>query len=435
MSVIETQKEFKEKIAKVNTTMVKGFGIAISYHGQENVDKVLMAKFPVANWGKNFGSAAVMMLALKEQGIEVDTSKSEQIFDINEEFVCSCLNMFYPFQSEIDEDETGEKHQNIQVLNYLNYLNAEEKEFQEDENATIFYDELDKISYLDYKEDGCIQNVKYKVVFVFDDKAPVQSVEAATLQLYAISQADVEPRELPLNGAFGIFENIAKSAGDPLELAWLRKHKIKMEIDGIYPKIDMIDKFGTYLDYILPNVDNTRILDAYKVRFGAQLAAGTTVMPGASYINFNAGTLGSVMVEGRISSSAIVGAGSDVGGGASILGVLSGTDGNPISIGENCLLGANSVCGIPLGDGCIIDAGVTILEGTKVRVSAEESEKISDVNKANFKVYVTNKDIGFMFKGKDISYLNGIHFRQDSKTGKITAFRSTRKVELNADLH
>ncbi len=93
---------------------------------------------------------------------------------------------------------------------------------------------------------------------------------------------------------------------------------------------------------------------------GASLASGTTVMPGASYINFNAGTLGSVMVEGRISSSAIVGSGSDVGGGASILGVLSGTDGNPISIGENCLLGANSVTGIPMGDGCIVDAGVAI---------------------------------------------------------------------------
>ena len=99
-------------------------------------------------------------------------------------------------------------------------------------------------------------------------------------------------------------------------------------------------------------------------------------MPGARYINFNAGTLGAVMVEGRISSSAIVGAGSDVGGGASILGVLSGTDGNPISIGENTLLGANSVTGLPLGDACIVDAGIAVLEGTKIYISKEEFEKV-----------------------------------------------------------
>jgi 2,3,4,5-tetrahydropyridine-2-carboxylate N-succinyltransferase len=150
-------------------------------------------------------------------------------------------------------------------------------------------------------------------------------------------------------------------------------------------------------------------------------------MPGASYINFNAGTTGSVMVEGRISSSAIVGAGSDVGGGASILGVLSGTDGNPISIGKNCLLGANSTCGIPLGDGCIIDAGIAILEGTKVGIYPAELEKIKEVNKVNIE--------GEIFKGKQLAFLNGLHFRQNSMTGEITASRSTREIKLNADLH
>ena len=151
-------------------------------------------------------------------------------------------------------------------------------------------------------------------------------------------------------------------------------------------------------------------------------------MPGASYINFNAGTTGSVMVEGRISSSAIVGEGSDVGGGASILGVLSGTDGNPISVGRNCLLGANSVCGIPLGDGCIIDAGIAILEGTKVGINAVELQKIMDVN-TNMKME------GEIFKGKQLAGLYGIHYRQNSLTGEITASRSTREIKLNADLH
>jgi 2,3,4,5-tetrahydropyridine-2-carboxylate N-succinyltransferase len=152
-------------------------------------------------------------------------------------------------------------------------------------------------------------------------------------------------------------------------------------------------------------------------------------MPGASYINFNAGTLGPVMVEGRISSSAIVGSGSDVGGGASILGVLSGTDGNPISIGENTLLGANSVTGIPLGDGCIVDAGLAILAGTKIFIDTDEYNKIKD---ANPQWDAEDTDI---FKGKTLAGLNGIHYRQDSVTGQIKAYRSTREVKLNEELH
>jgi 2,3,4,5-tetrahydropyridine-2-carboxylate N-succinyltransferase len=134
------------------------------------------------------------------------------------------------------------------------------------------------------------------------------------------------------------------------------------------------------------------------------------------------------MVEGRISSSAIVGDGSDVGGGASILGVLSGTDGNPISVGKNCLLGANSVCGIPLGDGCIIDAGIAILEGTKIGIYPEELKKIQEANPG-----ITME--GEVFKGKQLAGLNGLHFRQNSQTGEITASRSKREVKLNAELH
>jgi 2,3,4,5-tetrahydropyridine-2-carboxylate N-succinyltransferase len=135
------------------------------------------------------------------------------------------------------------------------------------------------------------------------------------------------------------------------------------------------------------------------------------------------------MVEGRISSSAIVGSGSDVGGGASILGVLSGTDGNPISIGENSLLGANSVTGIPLGDGCIVDAGVTILAGTKIKISPNELKKIKD---ANLNANLEDKEY---FKGAELANLNGIHYRQDSTTGEIIAKRSTREVKLNEELH
>ncbi|MBD3798182.1 MAG: tetrahydrodipicolinate N-succinyltransferase N-terminal domain-containing protein, partial [Campylobacterales bacterium] len=254
------------------------------------------------------------------------------------------------------------------------------------------------------------------------------SVEAVYLKLYALSQSKVKLRSINLNGAFGVLSNVAWVGNKPYELDFLRDNEIEMKLNGTYPNIDSVDKFPRYLQHIIP-ADNTRVLDASKVRMGAQLAAGTTVMPGASYINFNAGTLGPVMVEGRISSSAIVGSGSDVGGGASILGVLSGTDGNPISIGENTLLGANSVTGIPLGDGCIVDAGITILAGTKIKISPENLEKIKAANPG---INIDNKTT---FKGSELQGLHGIHYRLNSLTGEMIASRSTREIKLNIELH
>jgi len=267
----------------------------------------------------------------------------------------------------------------------------------------------------------------FRIVFLFEDANPA-SVEAVYLKLYALSQSKAELRKVNLNGAFGILSNVAWVGNTPYELEYLRDNEIELKLNGTYPTVDSVDKFPRYLQHIIP-ADNTRILEASKVRMGAQLAAGTTVMPGASYINFNAGTLGPVMVEGRISSSAIVGAGSDVGGGASILGVLSGTDGNPISIGENTLLGANSTCGIPLGDACILDGGLAIFAGTKVKVAPAELEKIKA---ANPDAVLENKTT---FRADEFQGLNGLHFRQDSTTGEIILKRSTREVKLNADLH
>ena len=255
-----------------------------------------------------------------------------------------------------------------------------------------------------------------------------KSVESVYLKLYALSLGKAELRGVNLNGAFGILTNVAWVDNKPYELDYLRENEIEMKLNGTFPNIDSVDKFPRYLQHIIP-ADNTRILDSSKVRMGAQLASGTTVMPGASYINFNAGTLGPVMVEGRISSSAIVGSGSDVGGGASILGVLSGTDGNPISIGENTLLGANSVTGIPLGDGCIVDAGIAVLAGTKIKIEPSELEKIKE---ANPNANLEDKEI---FKGAELQGLNGVHYRIDSTTGEMVARRSTREVKLNEDLH
>jgi 2,3,4,5-tetrahydropyridine-2-carboxylate N-succinyltransferase len=398
MEIIQTTDAFKALVEDIKST--KGykdplaFGIARVDLGQLNLDKTLQATYPLINWDENFGSAAIFLKALMEQGIEVDFTQNEAIFNVNVRFLKSCLNAFTPYSDEAH----GDAHKNIQVISAL---------YNQIMNSGNFVGE-------------------FKVVFIFED-APLQSVEATYLKLYAISQAKVGLREICLDGAFGALPNVAWSQGQPIELDYLREFEIELKLANEYPHIDFVDKFPRFLQHIIP-ADNTRILDTSKVRFGAQLAAGTTVMPGASYINFNAGTTGSVMVEGRISSSAIVGEGSDVGGGASILGVLSGTDGNPISVGKNCLLGANSTCGIPLGDGCIIDAGIAILEGTKIGIYPKELEKIQEVNKGV-------KIEGEVFKGKQLSFFNGLHFRQNSQTGEIVASRSTREIKLNTQLH
>lgn len=393
----EDFKEFIERSKSLKTYREPiAFGICNVDKGLADKTKTLQATFPLVNWKENIGSATLFYAAVKAMGEEFDVNASEQVFDINKTFVDFAHYAFTPFLDEA----TGTRHQNVQVIQMLRKL----------------------------IDEGSFQPGKYKIVFLYEDAAPL-SVESVYLKLYALSLGKVELRNINLNGAFGILPNCAWSGNSPVELEWLRANEIELKMRGTYPIIDFVDKFPRFLQHIIP-ADNTRILETSKVRFGAQLHAGTTVMPGASYINFNAGTTGSVMVEGRISSSAIVGAGSDVGGGASILGVLSGTDGNPISVGENCLLGANSTCGIPLGDGCIIDAGLAILEGTKVTINAEEIAKLNEVNNDN--CLDANKEV---YKGKDLAGLNGLHFRQDSTSGKFTVSRSTREIKLNADLH
>ncbi len=397
---IESKEAFKRFVERVEGESgyrrPTAFGICRVDRGQKNRDKILQAIFPLINWNENYGSAAVLAAALRESGERIDFSATEQVFDVTDAMVVNALAAFHPFVAEA----AGEAHRNVQVIK-----------------------ELARIVECEELEDN------FRIVFLFEDAAP-GSVEAVYLKLYALSLGKAELRSVDLSGAFGILHNVAWFGNEPFELEWLRENEIELKLGGAYPEIESVDKFPRYLQHIIP-ADNTRILDSAKVRMGAQLHPGTTVMPGASYINFNAGTTGPVMVEGRISSSAIVGPGSDVGGGASILGVLSGTNGNPVTIGQNVLLGANSVTGIPLGDGCIVDAGIAILEGTKVAISRAELEKIKEVNPL-WDVKVEEENI---FKGVELAGKNGIHFRQNSMTGQIVALRSRREVTLNVELH
>lgn len=398
MEILETESAFKACVQEIqNTTGYKNplaFGICRVDFGQLDSNKILQATYPHINWNENFGSAAIFIKSAQEQGFDIDFSADEVIVPVTLKFLEGCLNAFTPYSDEA----FGDAHKNIQVVSAL---------------------------YNQIKERG-MRDGEFRLVILFSDVA-CTSVEGTYLKLYALSTSKAALRSLNLNGAFGALHNVAWSDGQPIELEWLRENEIELKFANEYPKIDFVDKFPRYLQHIIP-ANNTRVLDDSKVRFGAQLHAGTTIMPGASYVNFNAGTTGVSMVEGRISSSAVVGDGSDVGGGASILGVLSGTDGIPVTIGKNTLLGANSVTGIALGDGCIVDAGIAVLAGTKFSVSSEELSKIQEANPT-----VTLR--GTSFKGKDLVGLNGIHYRQDSTTGQLLIRRSTREVKLNADLH
>ena len=392
LKTIYTKEEFSQFVDEVEREQgyrrAIGFGICRVDLGQKNPNKVLQATYPVINWKENYGTLAVFVKALQESGASIDFSQSELVYSITPTFIEAVLKKFTPFIAEAK----GDKHKNIQVVDKL-------------KNRPDLH--------------------LFRLVFIFED-TPLKSVEATYLKLYALSQRKADLRSLNLDGAFGVLHNVAWSGNKPYELDWLRENEIELKIFNMYPNIDAVDKFPRFLQHVIPD-DNIRILDSSKVRMGARLAPGTTIMPGASYINFNAGTTGASMVEGRISSSAIVGDGSDIGGGASILGVLSGTNGNPISIGKNTLLGANSVCGIPLGDGCIIDAGLAILEGTKITISEEELAKLREINPD-----LPNKRV---FKGRELAGINGAHFRQNSETGQIVAFRSKREVKLNQELH
>jgi len=260
VSDVTSQEGYREPIA---------FAIARVDRGQKNAEKILQANFGLINWNENFGSAAVFIKALQEAKCDVDFTGSEFVATLNDKFVTNAMAAFAPYVAEA----TGDAHKNVQVIKALSAMGDIGKGF--------------------------------RIVFLFED-ANAQSVEAVYLKLYALSQSKAELRKVNLNGAFGILSNVAWVGNTPYELDYLRDNEIEMKLNGTYPAVDAVDKFPRFLQHIIP-ADNTRILETSKVRMGAQLAAGTTVMPGASYINFNAGTLGSVMVEGRISSSAVVG--------------------------------------------------------------------------------------------------------------------------------
>jgi 2,3,4,5-tetrahydropyridine-2,6-dicarboxylate N-succinyltransferase len=239
--------------------------------------------------------------------------------------------------------------------------------------------------------------------------APADAADAY-LRLHLLSHRLVRPHGQNLQGVFGQLANVVWTSAGPCDPEGFEATRLRLRARDAAVQVFGVDKFPRMTDYVLPA--GVRIADADRVRLGAHLAEGTTVMH-EGFVNFNAGTLGASMVEGRISAGVVVGDGSDIGGGASIMGTLSGGGKDIISIGERCLVGANAGVGISLGDDCVVEAGCYVTAGTKV----------------------TMPD-GAVVKARDMSGSNGVLFRRNSVTGTIEAVaREGRGVELNAALH
>ncbi|ENM5737331.1 2,3,4,5-tetrahydropyridine-2,6-dicarboxylate N-succinyltransferase [Vibrio mimicus] len=250
------------------------------------------------------------------------------------------------------------------------------------------------------------------VILASDDKP--QSVAEGYLKLQLISHRLVKPHGTVLDGIFGLLHNIAWTNEGPIDLPELADRQIEARLAGRVLTVDCVDKFPKMVDYVVPA--GIRIADTSRVRLGAHVGEGTTVMH-EGFINFNAGTTGVSMVEGRISAGVVVGNGSDIGGGASIMGTLSGGGKVVVSIGENSLLGANAGLGFPLGDRCTVESGLYVTAGTKVRTLDKEGNQVDIV------------------KARDLAGVSDLLFRRNSLTGQIECLANKSAVELNSELH
>ncbi|QNQ89989.1 2,3,4,5-tetrahydropyridine-2,6-dicarboxylate N-succinyltransferase [Corynebacterium poyangense] len=241
----------------------------------------------------------------------------------------------------------------------------------------------------------------------------------AYLRLHLLSWRIIKPHDANMDGIFGKLTNVVWTNHGPCAVEGFERTRMKLQQRGPVT-VYSIDKFPRMVDYVSPS--GVRIGDADRVRLGAHLAEGTTVMH-EGFVNFNAGTLGSSMVEGRITAGVVVADGSDIGGGASIMGTLSGGGKVVISIGKRCLLGANSGVGISLGDDSVVEAGLYVTAGTKVTVLDAVAEAL-DV------------ESGSAIKAKELSGASGVLYRRNSTTGAVEAVPwKTEAVELNAVLH
>jgi len=260
-----------------------------------------------------------------------------------------------------------------------------------------------------------LQNTEQPVVvtFIESDEAPA-SVPECYLKLHLLTHRLVLPHGTNLTGLFGLLPNVAWTSEGAIAIDELADRQLAARMKGGVLEVSAVDKFPKMTNYFVPAT--TRIADTDRVRLGAHMGDNTTVMH-EGFINFNAGTLGASMIEGRISAGVVVGKGSDLGGGCSTMGTLSGGGNIVISVGEESLIGANAGLGIPLGDRCIIESGLYITAGTKIMLLDDSNQDVEIV------------------KGRDLASVADLIFRRNSLTGRVEAKTNKTAIQLNEALH
>lgn len=364
---------------------------AIGRHVRTNNGKGELAsvRYPFVNGpGMNTGMAAIIMKVL-----EIEPTGVKNVL-LSNDTIREILSYFEIFEND------GREHKNITVLKRACYFNVPNADTSQ----------------------GIVAS------FIFDDIEP-QGVEDSTLKLYGLSNRFFKPNQLNVSKIFTKFPNVAWIGDNPLDSAEVKQLLLSAAFDHLPFAPHMVDKFPLYIHRIDALEMGVRITDQHKVRLGAYLGEGTTIMPGASYVNFNAGTEGKAMVEGRISSGVFVGEGTDIGGGAGILGILSGGNDVPISIGRNCLLEVNCVLGIPIGDAVIIGSGTSVVASSRVLIKIKGHP-------------LDGKEV----KAAELAGIDAVTFRTNNINGALEVVQTPRNIEfaekllksqsiLNADLH
>lgn len=249
-------------------------------------------------------------------------------------------------------------------------------------------------------------------ILVSDDEP--KSVPEAYLKLHLLSHRLVKPHAVNLSGIFASLPNIAWTSDGPIDLKELPRRQLEARNQGRWLNVKCVDKFPVMTDYVVPS--GVRIAHTARVRLGAYIGEGTTIMH-EGFVNFNAGTAGTSMIEGRVSAGVFVGEGSDLGGGCSTMGTLSGGGNVIIAVGKQCLIGANAGIGIGLGDNCTVEAGLYITAGTKVTLLDDNNQSVNTV------------------KARELSGQSELLFRRNSSTGAVECKTNRSAIELNEALH
>jgi len=258
------------------------------------------------------------------------------------------------------------------------------------------------------------ESTKPVVAVLLEENSAPKTVPEAYLKLQLLSHRLVKPHETVLDGIFGVLPNLAWTSVGAIDLDELEEAQLEARLAGEFISVDCIDKFPKMTNYVTPK--GVRIADTARVRLGAYIGEGTTIMH-EGFVNFNAGTLGTSMIEGRISAGVVIGEGSDLGGGCSTMGTLSGGGNIVISVGKECLIGANAGIGIPLGDRCTVESGLYITAGTKVALLDDQNQVVEHI------------------KARDLASKSDLLFRRNSLSGAVECKTNRSAVALNEELH